>query len=47
MFIGDAGSHVAASPYSRGGGGTVFEHRYAATVLSCLLIGDPVPGIGR
>ncbi|MFC4859199.1 hypothetical protein [Actinophytocola glycyrrhizae] len=46
MSIGDARSHVAASPYSTGGGGTVFEHRYAATVLGCLLTGDPVTGLG-
>lgn len=46
MSIGDAGSQVAASPYSTGGGGTVFEHRYAATVLGCLLTGDSVPGLG-
>lgn len=46
MSIGDVGSQVAASPYSTGGGGTVFEHRYAATVLGCLLSGDPVPGLG-
>ncbi|WIY05604.1 hypothetical protein QRX60_17765 [Amycolatopsis mongoliensis] len=46
MPIGDVGSQVAASPYSTGGGGTVFEHRYAATVLGCLLTGDPVPGLG-
>jgi hypothetical protein len=46
MSIGDGAAQVAASPYSTGGGGTVFEHRYAATVLGCLLTGDSVAGLG-
>lgn len=37
----------AASPYASGGGGTVLEHRYAATVLAALLVGDPIPGLGE
>jgi hypothetical protein len=36
----------ASSPYATGGGGTVFEHRFAATVLAALLVGDPIPGLG-
>ncbi|MFF2331368.1 MULTISPECIES: hypothetical protein [unclassified Streptomyces] len=35
-----------ASPYSTGGGGTVFEHHYGAVLLSHLLTGTPVPGLG-
>lgn len=47
MTVGDAVSqHMAASPYSTGGGGTVLEHRYTATVLACLLTRDPLPELG-
>lgn len=35
-----------ASPYSTGGGGIVFEHRFGATLLAALLLGDSVPGLG-
>jgi len=35
-----------ASPYSTGGGGTVLEHRYGATLLAALLMGDPLPELG-
>ncbi|WP_327034891.1 tetratricopeptide repeat protein [Micromonospora ureilytica] len=31
-----------ASTYSTGGGGTVLEHRYGATLLAALLTGEPV-----
>lgn len=34
------------NPYSTGGGGTVLEHRYGAMLLSRLLTGDPIPGLG-
>lgn len=37
---------TGASPYSTGGGGTVLEHRYGAVLLSHLLTGTPVPGLG-
>ncbi|MFD4415637.1 hypothetical protein [Streptomyces sp. NPDC058476] len=37
---------AAAGPYSTGGGGTVLEHRYGAVLLSHLLTGTPVPGLG-
>ncbi|GAA2339072.1 hypothetical protein [Dactylosporangium salmoneum] len=43
---GAGGGHLAASPYSTGGGGTVLEHRYGATLLSCLLSGNPAPELG-
>jgi hypothetical protein len=33
-------------PYATGGGGTVLEHRYGATLLAHLLCGDPVPALG-
>jgi len=32
----DNGAHIAASPYSTGGGGTVLEHRYGAVLLAHL-----------
>lgn len=35
-----------ASPYSTGGGGTVLEHRYGATLLARLLTGDAIPLLG-
>jgi hypothetical protein len=35
-----------AHPHSTGGGGTVLEHRYGATLLAALLIGDPLPELG-
>ena len=35
-----------ASPFSTGGGGTEFEKRYGALILSHLLTGDPVPELG-
>ncbi len=35
-----------ASAYATGGGGTVFEHTYGATLLAALLLGDSVPGLG-
>lgn len=41
-----ATSKPAASPYATGGGGTVLEHRFGATVLAALLVGDPIPGLG-
>ncbi len=37
---------TGASPYATGGGGTVLEHRYGATLLGNLLTGDPVPELG-
>ncbi|GAA2247218.1 hypothetical protein GCM10010232_38050 [Streptomyces amakusaensis] len=37
---------AGAGPYSTGGGGTVLEHRYGAVLLSHLLTGTPVPGLG-
>ncbi|WP_078898789.1 PQQ-like beta-propeller repeat protein [Streptomyces sp. KE1] len=37
---------ASASPYSTGGGGTVFEHHYGAVLLSHLLTRTPVPGLG-
>lgn len=37
---------VPPSPYSTGGGGTVLEHQFGAVLLSYLLSGDPVPGLG-
>lgn len=37
---------AGASPYSTGGGGTVFEHHYGAVLLSHLLTATPVPGLG-
>jgi hypothetical protein len=43
---GAGGGYLAASPYSTGGGGTVLEHRYGATLLSCLLSGNPAPELG-
>jgi hypothetical protein len=38
---------AASSPYATGGGGTVLEHRYGATVLAALLLEDSVPGLGE
>lgn len=35
-----------ASSYATGGGGTVFEHRYGATLLARLLTGDSIPSLG-
>jgi hypothetical protein len=35
-----------STPYSTGGGGTVLEHVYGATLLADLLTGDPVPMLG-
>jgi hypothetical protein len=35
-----------STPYSTGGGGTVLEHVYGATLLGDLLTGDPVPMLG-
>jgi hypothetical protein len=35
-----------ASPYATGGGGTVLEHAYGATLLAALLQGHPVVGLG-
>jgi hypothetical protein len=37
---------ACVSPYSTGGGGTILEHRYGAVLLSHLLTGTPVPGLG-
>ncbi|KNB52786.1 PQQ-binding-like beta-propeller repeat protein [Streptomyces caatingaensis] len=37
---------AGASPYSTGGGGTVFEHHFGAVLLSYLLTRTPVPGLG-
>ncbi|MFJ4554098.1 PQQ-binding-like beta-propeller repeat protein [Streptomyces sp. NPDC088817] len=37
---------AGASPYSTGGGGTILEQRYGAVLLSHLLTGTPVPGLG-
>lgn len=36
----------AASPYSTGGGGTVLEHRYGATLLTHVLSGAPLYELG-
>lgn len=36
----------ASSPYSTGGGGTVLEHRYGATLLAAVLAGVPVTELG-
>ncbi|MCU1614167.1 MAG: hypothetical protein JWO98_1707 [Frankiales bacterium] len=45
MTAGGSGSS-ASSPYSTGGGGTVLEHRYGATLLAAVLAGDPVTELG-
>lgn len=37
---------VVVNPYSSAGGGTVLEHQYGATLLSRLLTGDPIFGLG-
>jgi hypothetical protein len=37
---------MTSNPYSTGGGGTVFEHRYGALLLGRLLTGESVPGLG-
>lgn len=37
---------AAASSYASGGGGTVLEHQYGATLLASLLTGDPLPELG-
>src|ERR1700694_4615253 len=36
----------AASSYATGGGGTVLEHTFGATLLAALLTGDPVSALG-
>jgi hypothetical protein len=45
MSAGDAEPQTATS-YATGGGGTVLEHRYGATLLCNLLTGDPMPELG-
>jgi hypothetical protein len=45
MAVGDAELQTGAS-YATGGGGTVLEHRYGATLLCSLLTGDPIPELG-
>ncbi|MGW9595385.1 outer membrane protein assembly factor BamB family protein [Streptomyces chartreusis] len=37
---------AGVSPYATGGGGTVLEHHFGAVMLSHLLTGAPVPGLG-
>lgn len=37
---------MPVSPVSTGGGGVVLEHRYGATLLSHLLVSDPVAALG-
>jgi hypothetical protein len=37
---------IGSHPYATGGGGTVLEHRFGATLLAHLLTGDPVSGLG-
>ena len=37
---------ASASPYATGGGGVTLERTYGATLLSAVLVGDPVPGLG-
>jgi hypothetical protein len=46
--VGKSGKRAVAGagPYSTGGGGTVFEHRYSAVLLTYLLTGGPVPTLG-
>jgi hypothetical protein len=39
-------THDTSSPYATGGGGTVLEHRYGATLLAHLLTGDPISLLG-
>ncbi len=45
-MTGQSSGPLAAPPYATGGGGTVLEHRYGATLLAALLTGDPVPVLG-
>ncbi len=35
-----------SSPYATGGGGVTLEHAYGATLLTAILLGDPVSGLG-
>jgi hypothetical protein len=35
-----------SSPYATGGGGVTLERTYGATLLTAVLVGDPVPGLG-
>jgi hypothetical protein len=36
----------SGSPYATGGGGVVFEHRFGAAVLACLLAREPISLLG-
>jgi hypothetical protein len=36
-----------SNPYATGGGGVVLEHHYAGSVLTALLLGHPVDGLGE
>lgn len=45
MTSSSSGSSVS-SPYATGGGGTVLEHLYGATLLAAVLTGDPVTELG-
>jgi hypothetical protein len=42
----DTPGDLSASPYASGGGGTVLEHRYAATLLVQLLAGNRMWELG-
>jgi hypothetical protein len=42
----DAGCGAGAALYSTGGGGVVLEHQYGASLLACLLTGDPTSELG-
>lgn len=37
---------VGASPYATGGGGVVLEHRFGAVLISHVITGAPIPGLG-
>ncbi|MFJ5534939.1 hypothetical protein [Streptomyces sp. NPDC093261] len=37
---------AGASPYATGGGGVVLEHRFGAVLISHLITGTPIPGLG-
>jgi hypothetical protein len=43
----EAGSGQVASPFSTGGGGTVFELKVESSLLAVLLVGGHVPGFDR
>jgi hypothetical protein len=43
---GDEAVRGASSPYATGGGGVRLEHKFAASALASLLLGQPVDGLG-